>query len=111
MMAMRLVDPTGGQVLVNGDEISRLESASLKSFRRQMQMVFQDSYSALDPMMTLGADRRRAAPYPRPDDTAPSRRSWRSTGSRGSGSTAASVSATRTSFPAGSGSASRSPAL
>ena len=53
MMAMRLIDPTGGQVFVNGDEISRLELASLKSFRRQMQMVFQDSYSALDPMMTL----------------------------------------------------------
>ncbi len=53
MMAMRLVDPTGGQVFVNGDDISRLDSASLKSFRRQMQMVFQDSYSALDPMMTL----------------------------------------------------------
>ena len=53
MLAMRLVDPTGGQVFVNGDDISRLDSASLKSFRRQMQMVFQDSYSALDPMMTL----------------------------------------------------------
>lgn len=53
MMAMRLVDPTAGQIFVNGDEISRLDSASLKSFRRQMQMVFQDSYSALDPMMTL----------------------------------------------------------
>ena len=53
MLAMRLVDPTGGQILVNGDDISRLDSASLKSFRRQMQMVFQDSYSALDPMMTL----------------------------------------------------------
>jgi peptide/nickel transport system ATP-binding protein/glutathione transport system ATP-binding protein len=53
MLAMRLIDPTGGQVFVNGDEISRLGPASLKSFRRQMQMVFQDSYSALDPMMTL----------------------------------------------------------
>jgi oligopeptide/dipeptide ABC transporter ATP-binding protein len=53
MLAMRLVDPTGGQVFVNGDDISRLDSASLKSFRRKMQMVFQDSYSALDPMMTL----------------------------------------------------------
>ena len=53
MLAIRRVDPTGGQIFVNGDDISRLDSASLKSFRRQMQMVFQDSYSALDPMMTL----------------------------------------------------------
>jgi peptide/nickel transport system ATP-binding protein/glutathione transport system ATP-binding protein len=53
MMAMRLVDPTGGQVFVEGDDISRLGSAELKSFRRRMQVVFQDSYSALDPMMTL----------------------------------------------------------
>ena len=53
MLAMRLIDPTGGQIFVNGDDISRLDSASLKSFRRKMQMVFQDSYSALDPMMTL----------------------------------------------------------
>jgi peptide/nickel transport system ATP-binding protein/glutathione transport system ATP-binding protein len=53
MLAMRLVDPTGGQVFLNGSEIGKLDSASLKSFRRQMQMVFQDSYSALDPMMTL----------------------------------------------------------
>ena len=74
MLAMRLVDPTGGQMFVNGDDISRLDSAALKSFRRQMQMVFQDSYSALDPMMTLVADRRRAAPYPRSVDAAPSRR-------------------------------------
>jgi oligopeptide/dipeptide ABC transporter ATP-binding protein len=53
MMAMRLIEPTGGQVLVEGDDISRLGPAALKSFRRRMQVVFQDSYSALDPMMTL----------------------------------------------------------
>jgi oligopeptide/dipeptide ABC transporter ATP-binding protein len=53
MMAMRLIEPTGGQILVEGDDISRLGPAALKSFRRRMQVVFQDSYSALDPMMTL----------------------------------------------------------
>ena len=53
MMAMRLIEPTGGQVIVDGDDISQLGSADLKSFRRRMQVVFQDSYSALDPMMTL----------------------------------------------------------
>ncbi|HEY9011962.1 MAG TPA: ABC transporter ATP-binding protein [Devosia sp.] len=53
MMALRLTEPSGGQILVDGADISRLDSAELKSFRRRMQVVFQDSYSALDPMMTL----------------------------------------------------------
>ena len=54
MMAMRLTEPSGGQILVDGTDISTLGPAALKSFRRRMQIVFQDSYSALDPMMTLG---------------------------------------------------------
>ncbi|MGV8856347.1 MAG: dipeptide ABC transporter ATP-binding protein [Devosia sp.] len=54
MMAMRLTEPSGGQILVDGTDISALGPAALKSFRRRMQIVFQDSYSALDPMMTLG---------------------------------------------------------
>ncbi|UYN99057.1 MAG: ABC transporter ATP-binding protein [Devosia sp.] len=53
MMAMRLTEPTAGQILVDGTDISGLGPADLKSFRRHMQIVFQDSYSALDPMMTL----------------------------------------------------------
>ena len=54
LMAMRLTEPSGGQILVNGADISKLGSDELKAFRRRMQIVFQDSYSALDPMMTLG---------------------------------------------------------
>jgi len=53
MMAMRLTEPTAGQILVDGADITKLGSDDLKSFRRRMQIVFQDSYSALDPMMTL----------------------------------------------------------
>jgi oligopeptide/dipeptide ABC transporter ATP-binding protein len=53
LMAMRLVEPTSGQILVDGTDISVLGHAALKPFRRKMQVVFQDSYSALDPMMTL----------------------------------------------------------
>ncbi len=53
MMAMRLTEPSSGQILVDGADISTLGPAELKSFRRRMQIVFQDSYSALDPMMTL----------------------------------------------------------
>jgi peptide/nickel transport system ATP-binding protein/glutathione transport system ATP-binding protein len=53
MMAARLIEPTGGQVLLEGDDISGLDTSALKAFRRRMQVVFQDSYSALDPMMTV----------------------------------------------------------
>jgi ABC-type oligopeptide transport system ATPase subunit len=53
MLALRLLEPTSGQILVGGTDISKLSQAALKPFRRKMQVVFQDSYSALDPMMTL----------------------------------------------------------
>ena len=53
MMAMRLVEPTSGRILVDGTDITSLGHAALKPFRRKMQVVFQDSYSAIDPMMTL----------------------------------------------------------
>ena len=54
MMAMRLVEPSAGQILVGGTDITTMGHAALKPYRRKMQVVFQDSYSALDPMMTLG---------------------------------------------------------
>ena len=53
MMAMRLIEPTNGSIFVDGSDISTLDTTALKSFRRRMQVVFQDSYSALDPMLTL----------------------------------------------------------
>jgi len=54
MMAMRLTEPSAGQILVDGADITAMDATALKSYRRRMQIVFQDSYSALDPMMTLG---------------------------------------------------------
>ena len=53
MMALRLTEPTAGRILVGGSDITTLDPVALKPFRRRMQVVFQDSYSALDPMMTL----------------------------------------------------------
>lgn len=53
MMAMRLTDMSKGQILVDGQDISALSAEALKPWRKKMQIVFQDSYSALDPMMTL----------------------------------------------------------
>jgi ABC-type oligopeptide transport system ATPase subunit len=53
LMAMRLLDVTSGQIFVQGTEITNLSPVELKPLRKQMQIVFQDSYSSLDPMMTL----------------------------------------------------------
>ncbi|MEO8240831.1 MAG: ATP-binding cassette domain-containing protein [bacterium] len=53
MMALRLTEPSSGQILVGGTDITTLAPTALKPYRRRMQVVFQDSYSALDPMMTL----------------------------------------------------------
>ncbi|MCW5722707.1 MAG: ABC transporter ATP-binding protein, partial [Devosia sp.] len=53
MMALRLTEATRGQILVDGTDISSLSPEALKPYRKRMQVVFQDSYSALDPMMTL----------------------------------------------------------
>ncbi|ODT71409.1 MAG: hypothetical protein ABS75_09080 [Pelagibacterium sp. SCN 63-23] len=53
MMAMRLTEASRGQILVNGTDISALSHDAMRPWRKQMQVVFQDSYSALDPMMML----------------------------------------------------------
>ncbi len=53
MMALRLTEPTTGRIVVGGTDITDLSVAALKPVRRRLQVVFQDSYSTLDPMMTL----------------------------------------------------------
>ena len=53
MMALRLLEPTTGQIFVGGTDITTMDHSALKPYRRKMQVIFQDSYSALDPMMTL----------------------------------------------------------
>lgn len=52
-LALRLIDPTGGSVHVNGTDITRLRGDRLRSMRTDMQMVFQDPFASLDPMATI----------------------------------------------------------
>jgi peptide/nickel transport system ATP-binding protein/oligopeptide transport system ATP-binding protein len=52
---MRLVEPTAGTIRLGGADISRLDGAALRPFRRRMQIIFQDPFSSLDPRMTAGA--------------------------------------------------------
>ena len=52
---MRLQEPTAGKVELSGVDITRLEEAQLRAHRRQMQIVFQDPYSSLNPHLSAGA--------------------------------------------------------
>lgn len=53
-LLMRIVEPTGGRVLVDGNDIAGLDARALRAWRRRMQMVFQDPYSSLNPRLTAG---------------------------------------------------------
>ena len=57
---MRLVEPSGGRVLFAGTDVRALSSGALRAFRRRMQIVHQDPYSSLDPLMRI--DRTLTAP-------------------------------------------------
>ena len=50
---LRLTEPTAGQILFNGRDICTLSKKELKNARRDMQLIFQDPYSSLDPRKTV----------------------------------------------------------
>jgi oligopeptide transport system ATP-binding protein len=54
-MAIRLLDPTEGRVTYDGTDLTTMNDAQLRPFRRRMQIVFQDPMSALNPRMTVRA--------------------------------------------------------
>jgi oligopeptide/dipeptide ABC transporter ATP-binding protein len=51
---LRLVEPTGGSIRLNGLDITHLGKAELRPHRRAMQIVFQDPFASLNPRMTAG---------------------------------------------------------
>jgi len=51
---LRLVEPTSGTIKLNGQDITRLGKAALRPHRRQMQIIFQDPFSSLNPRMSAG---------------------------------------------------------
>jgi len=53
-LMLRLLDPTGGTIRFDGKDISKLSQRSLRPLRREMQMIFQDPYSSLNPRKTVG---------------------------------------------------------
>ena len=50
---LRLIEPSGGEILFRGQDIMKATSADLKKIRRGMQFVFQDPFSSLDPRMSV----------------------------------------------------------
>src|SRR4051812_25457213 len=54
-LALRLETPTAGRVVFDGQDITGLGRAALRPLRRRLQVVFQDPYSSLDPMTTVGS--------------------------------------------------------
>jgi ABC-type oligopeptide transport system ATPase subunit len=50
----RLLEPTAGKITFEGRDISHLKDAQLRPLRRDMQMIFQDPYSSLNPRHTVG---------------------------------------------------------
>ncbi|MGY8961503.1 MAG: ABC transporter ATP-binding protein [Alphaproteobacteria bacterium] len=51
---LRLIEPTEGSIEVDGTDITTLDKPSLREFRREMQIIFQDPYSSLNPRMSAG---------------------------------------------------------
>jgi oligopeptide/dipeptide ABC transporter ATP-binding protein len=51
---IRLVEPTGGTIRFEGEDLTRLRGAALRAKRRHFQMIFQDPFSSLNPRLTVG---------------------------------------------------------
>ncbi|HXY99530.1 MAG TPA: ATP-binding cassette domain-containing protein, partial [Stellaceae bacterium] len=51
---LRLIEPTDGSIRLDGQDVTRLGKSELRPYRRQMQMIFQDPFSSLNPRMSAG---------------------------------------------------------
>ncbi|MBP6983740.1 MAG: ABC transporter ATP-binding protein [Thermotogaceae bacterium] len=52
-MLMKLLEPTGGQMLLDGQDVTHITAERLKTYRREVQMVFQDPYASMNPRFRI----------------------------------------------------------
>jgi oligopeptide transport system ATP-binding protein len=52
---LQLIQPTSGEVIFEGQDLTKMSFEQLREVRRQMQIVFQDPFASLDPKMTVGS--------------------------------------------------------
>src|SRR5229473_2915579 len=50
---LKLIEPTAGEICVNGERVDQLSRAAMRPYRREMQVVFQDPYSSLNPRLSI----------------------------------------------------------
>ena len=50
---LRLIEPTSGEIIFEGQDVSKLSPSKLRALRKDMQLIFQDPYSSLNPRMTV----------------------------------------------------------
>lgn len=53
-VVLRLLEPTAGQILMEGQDIAKLSEGQMRAKRKEMQMIFQDPLASLDPRKTVG---------------------------------------------------------
>ena len=53
-LMLKLLEPTAGTIRFDGRDITKLSPRQMRPLRREMQMVFQDPYSSLNPRQTVG---------------------------------------------------------
>lgn len=51
---LRLIEPTGGEIIFNGIHVTGLDNKKMRELRKDIQIIFQDPYSSLNPRITIG---------------------------------------------------------
>ncbi|TXB67295.1 ABC transporter ATP-binding protein [Vicingus serpentipes] len=51
---LKLVEPTSGQIIFEGNDLTHLGSKEMREYRKKLQIIFQDPYSSLNPRITIG---------------------------------------------------------